>query len=197
MVRKKERIQPVVAKPLSDTEKRNLVTSFVTNNVKDNITKSDTEDVSKLVTNHVINNVTQSITESNTNIVTNSDTLNITNDITQKVTSNITEKVTNDVTKDATYDVTEKDINNVTEIDTKSVTKNVIMIKTISLGKKDIVAKFTSTKRSRPNYNLSEDTIDKIEKISDILGYKKAEFVDVYLNGTLTKVLKDLDKNNK
>ena len=71
------------------------------------------------------------------------------------------------------------------------------MIKTISLGKKDIVAKFTSTKRLRPNYNLSEDTIEKIEKISDILGYKKAEFVDIYLNGTLTKVLKDLEKNNK
>ena len=35
MVRKKERIQPVVAKPLNDTEKRNLVTSFVTNNVNE------------------------------------------------------------------------------------------------------------------------------------------------------------------
>lgn len=77
------------------------------------------------------------------------------------------------------------------------MTKNVTIIKIISLGKKDIVAKFTSTKRSRPNYNLSEYTIEKIEKISDILGYKKADFVDIYLNGTLKKVLANLEKSNK
>ena len=97
--------------------------------------------------------------------------------VTSFVTSNVTENVTDNVTKDVTKDVT--------------------IIKTISLGKKEIIAKFTSTKRSRPNYNLSEDTIEKIEKISDILGYKKADFVDIYLNGTLEKVLKDLEKNNK
>ena len=67
--------------------------------------------------------------------------------------------------------------------------------KIISIGKKDIIAKFTSDKRVRPNYNLSEDTVEKIEKISDILGYKKAEFVDIYLNGTLTKILKILEKS--
>ncbi|SFC37829.1 hypothetical protein [Clostridium uliginosum] len=119
MVRKKEKIKPVVPKPLNDTQKRNLVSSFVTNN----ITKDDTKTV------------------------------------------------------------------------TKKATKNVAVIKTLSLGKRDVIAKFTSTKRLRPNYNLSEDTIEKIEKISDILGYKKAEFVDIYLNGTLEKVLKDLEKN--
>jgi len=101
--------------------------------------------------------------------------------------------VTNSDTLQVTKNVTEKDTKSVT----KKVTKDVTIIKTISLGKKDIIAKFTSTKRSRPNYNLSNDTIEKIEKISDILGYKKAEFVDIYLNGTLTKVLADLEKNNK
>lgn len=46
---------------------------------------------------------------------------------------------------------------------------------------------FTSTKRSRSNYNLSEYTIEKIEKISNNLGYKKAEFVDINLNKALEK----------
>ena len=97
------------------------------------------------------------------------------------------------VTPLVTYCVTNKYTKSVT----KRVTKYVTIIKTISLGKKEIIAKFTSTKRSRPNYNLSDDTIENIEKISDILWYKKAEFVDIYLNGTLTKVLADLEKNNK
>ncbi|WP_252217217.1 hypothetical protein [Clostridium sp. VAP41] len=125
MVRKKEPIKPVVAKPLNDSGKKNLVTNFVTTNV----TNTDTKKVTKK--------------------------------------------------------------------DTKSVTKNVTITKSISIGKKEIVAKFTSTKRLRPNYNLSENTIEKIEKISDILGYKKAEFLDIYLNGTLEKVLKDLEKSIK
>lgn len=166
MVRKKkEPVRPVVAKPLNDTEKRNLVTSFVTNNVNesvtDNITKNDTNSVTNSVTNEVTKNVTEQ------------DTINVINNDTNKVTENDTKIVT------------------------KKVTKDVTIIKSITLGKKEIIAKFTSTKRLRPNYNLSEDTIEKIEKISDILGYKKAEFVDIYLNGTLTKVLKDLEKNNK
>lgn len=152
MVRKKkEPVRPVVAKPLNDTEKRNLVTSFVTNNVNeavtDNITKNDT------------------------------------NNVTQQDIINITDKGTNEVA--------EKDTKTVT----KKVTKDVTIIKSITLGKKEITAKFTTTKRLRPNYNLSEDTIEKIEKVSDILGYKKAEFLDIYLNGTLDKVLKTLEKN--
>jgi len=98
--------------------------------------------------------------------------------------------VTNSDTLQVTKNVTEKDTKGVT----KKVTKDITIIKIISLGKKDIIAKFTSTKRSRPNYNLSDDTIEKIEKISDILGYKKVYFVDIYLNGTLTKVLADLEK---
>ncbi len=164
MVRKKkEAIRPVVAKPLNDTEKRNLVTSFVTNNVNenvtDNVTKDDTNNITKEVTSIDTINVTNNVTDSNQEIVTDSDTLKVTNKV------------------------------------TKSVTKNVTIIKSITLGKKEIIAKFTSAKRSRPNYNLSDDTIEKIEKISDILGYKKAEFVDIYLNGTLEKVLKDLEKN--
>ncbi|MBN1069487.1 hypothetical protein DVW02_16120 [Clostridium botulinum] len=126
MVRKKEPIKPVVAKPLNDSGKKNLVTNFVTTNVTKNVTNSDTSKVTKK--------------------------------------------------------------------DTRDVTKNVTITKSISIGKKEIIAKFTSTKRLRPNYNLSEDTIEKIEKISDILGYKKAEFLDIYLNGTLAKVLKDLEK---
>jgi len=153
MVRRKERIQPVIAKPLNDTEKRNLVTSFVTSSVNES------------VTNNVIKNNSES--------------------------------VINNVTKEDKKIVTNKDTEKVTKSVTKRDTKKVTMIKTISLGKKDIVAKFTSTKCLRPNYNLSEDTIEKIEKVSNILGYKKAEFLDIYLNGTLTKVLKDLEKSNK
>ncbi|WP_192935963.1 hypothetical protein [Clostridium beijerinckii] len=34
---------------------------------------------------------------------------------------------------------------------------------------------------------MSEDTVEKIEKMSEILGYKKAEFVYIYLNVTLEK----------
>lgn len=155
MVRKKkEPVKPVVAKPLNDTEKRNLVTSFVTNNVNEVVTEG----------------VTNKITQNDAINVTKRDTINVTDKDTNKVTENDTKTVT------------------------KKVTKDVTIIKSITLGKKEIVAKFTSTKRLRPNYNLSENTIEKIEKISDILGYKKAEFVDIYLNGTLTKVLKDLEK---
>jgi len=190
MVRKKkETIRPVVAKPLNDTEKRNLVTSFVTNNVNenvtDNVTNSDTESVTNDDTVKVTNNVIKEVTDN--------DIINVTNNVTVKDT----DVVTNDVTDNDTKVVTKSDTSNVTKSVTKKVTKDVTIIKTISLGKKDIIAKFNSTKRSRPNYNLSYDTIEKIEKISDILGYKKAEFVDIYLNGTLTKVLADLEKNNK
>ena len=182
MVRKKkESIRPVVAKPLNDTEKRNLVTSFVTNSVTEEVTKP----VTGIVTNNVTEEVTKSVTES------------VTNDVTKGVTESVTKNVTNSVMEDVTKPVTKKVTNNVTKSVTKKVTKDVTIIKTISLGKKEIIAKFTSTKRSRPNYNLSEDTIEKIEKISDMLGYKKADFVDIYLNGTLTKVLSDLEKNNK
>ncbi|MCE5219682.1 MAG: hypothetical protein LLF98_00020 [Clostridium sp.] len=160
MVRKKKKvIKPVVAKPLNDTEKRNLVTSFVTNNINENVTDNDTK------------NVTENINVNDTNVVTN----------------NVTIKDTTSVTNNETIKVT--------KIGTKKVTKNVNIIKSITLGKKDIIAKFTSDKRVRPNYNLSQDTVEKIEKISEILGYKKAEFVDIYLNGTLEKVLKDLEKN--
>jgi hypothetical protein len=182
MVRKKkEAIKPVVAKPLNEIEKRNLVTSFVTNDVNEN------------VTNNTIKNDTNTVTNINTLNVTKNFTSDVTKNGTDYVTKEVTEKVTNNVNDIVTDNVTNK----VIKKDTKKVTKDVTIIKTISLGKKDIVAKFTSTKRSRPNYNLSEDTIEKIEKISNILGYKKAEFVDIYLNGTLTKVLKDLEKNNK
>lgn len=178
MVRKKkEEIRPVVAKPLNDIEKRNLVTSFVTNNVNENVTGFVTKDVTEPVTSSVADNVTE--------------------DVTKIVTENVTDNITKGVTKSVTEDVTKPVTESVTESVTKKVTKDVTIIKTISLGKKDIIAKFTSTKRSRPNYNLSQDTIEKIEKISDILGYKKADFVDIYLNGTLTKVLAYLEKNNK
>ncbi len=128
MVRKKEHRTPVVAKPLNDASKRNIVTNFVTAK----------------------------------------DTNSINND-------------TNPVSKDVT----------------KKVPKSMTIIKSIPLGKKEIVAKFTSNKKVRPNYNLSQDTIEKIEKISELLGYKKAEFLDIYLNGTLDKILKDLEKTLK
>ncbi|MFL0167550.1 hypothetical protein [Candidatus Clostridium helianthi] len=176
MVRKKKDIiKPVVAKPLNDTEKRNLVTSFVTNSINENVTDNDTNNSSEDVTNYDTKNVTENVNNNDTNIVTN----NVTIEDTKTVTSNETIEVTKNDTKSVT----------------KKVTKSVNIIKSITLGKKDIIAKFTSDKRVRPNYNLSEDTVEKIERISEILGYKKAEFVDIYLNGTLEKVLKDLEKN--
>ena len=163
MVRKKKDIiKPVVAKPLNDTEKRNLVTSFVTNSINESVTDNDTSNSSEDVTNYDTKNMTENVNTNDTDIVTSNETIKVTN----------------------------KDTKNVT----KKVTKSVNIIKSITLGKKDIIAKFTSDKRVRPNYNLSEDTVEKIEKISEILGYKKAEFVDIYLNGTLEKVLKDLEK---
>lgn len=175
MVRKKKDIiKPVVAKPLNDTEKRNLVTSFVTNSINESVTDNDTSNSSEDVTNYYTKNVTENVNANDTDIVTN----------------NVTIEDTRSVTSNETIEVTNKDTKNVT----KRVTKNVNIIKSITLGKKDVIAKFTSDKRVRPNYNLSQDTVEKIEKISEILGYKKAEFVDIYLNGTLEKVLKDLQK---
>ena len=176
MVRKKKDIiKPVVAKPLNDTEKRNLVTSFVTNSINESVTDNDTSNSSDNVTSYDTKGVTENVNNNDTNIVTN----NVTIEDTKTVTSNETIEVTKNNTKSVT----------------KKVTKSVNIIKSITLGKKDIIAKFTSDKRVRPNYNLSEDTVEKIERISEILGYKKAEFVDIYLNGTLEKVLKDLEKN--
>lgn len=175
MVRKKkEIIKPVVAKPLNDTEKRNLVTSFVMNNVNESVSDNGTNNSSEDITNYDTKNVTENVNTNDTDIVTN----------------NVTIKDTKSVTSNETIEVTKNDTKSVT----KKVTKSVNIIKSITLGKKDIIAKFTSDKRVRPNYNLSEDTVKKIEKISDILGYKKAEFVDIYLNGTLEKILKDLEK---
>lgn len=188
MVRKKkEPIRPVVAKPLNDIEKRNLVTSFVTSNVNEAVTNNVTNDE----VNHVTNSVTNMVTEVITDYVTKNDTDKVTKNDTLNVNDNVTESDTINVTDIETKKVTEND----TKIVTKKVTKDVTIIKSITLGKKEIIAKFTSTKRLRPNYNLSEDTIEKIEKVSDILGYKKAEFLDIYLNGTLDKVLKNLEKN--
>lgn len=249
MVRKKQPPRtPVVAKPLNDVPKRNIVTNFVTKNIDDKEETNDVIDnnvdkVTPIVTESEDNKVTSNVTLNNTNEVTNNDINNITNTVTHIVDKDVTKDITlnstnNDTIKD-TKDITNNDVdivtNNITDQDTnnktlndtnnstyndtnsvtdnkidsnaKEVTKNVTkkatrpvpknltIIKSITLGKKEIVAKFTSNKRSRPNYNLSEDTIEKIEKISDILGYKKAEFLDIYLNGTLTKILKSLEKN--
>lgn len=85
----------------------------------------------------------------------------------------------------------------VTKVVTKKVTKKVTEIKKMHIGNKEITAEFTSTEKKRPNYNLSVETIDKIEQVSSQLGYKKAEFLDIYLNGTLSKILKDLNKQSK
>lgn len=204
MVRKKKEVmRPVVAKPLNDTDKRNLVTSFVTTNVNEDITNkvnnNDTNSITENEQNDVIDNITEQDTSITTNEVTNIDTNegtdNKTNSDTVQVTSNGTNIVNNNVTNGDTKLLTNIGTDEVTKSVTKRVAKNVTIIKSITLGKKDIIAKFTSDKRLRPNYNLSEDTVEKIEKISDILGYKKAEFVDIYLNGTLDKILKDLEKS--
>lgn len=92
--------------------------------------------------------------------------------------------VANFITKDVT--------NNVTKDVTNYVTKNVTFSKSIIIGKKKITAKFSSDKKIRPNYSLCEETVEKINEISELLGYKKTEFLDIYLNGTLTKLLKKL-----
>lgn len=174
MVRKKQAIKPVVAKPLNDVQKRNLVNNFVTsninenviNNVTDNSTKNDTNNITEINTKIENNNVNENITKDNTNLVKYNDTEIITTNETNKDKKNVT----------------------------KNVSKRITITKSLLIGKKEIVAKFTNDKKQRPNYNLSEDTIEKIEKVSEILGYKKAEFVDIYLNGTLTKILKELEK---
>ena len=185
MVRKKEKIQPVVAKPLNDTTKRNLVTSFVTNDVNEN--------VSNVVTSDNTEYVADNVTEGDRNAIKVSDTSSIIDDVTKNETNNVNIEVTNNDIKDDSNSVDNK----VTKDVIKKSTKSMMVTKRISIGKKEIIANFTSTKRLRPNYNLSEDTIEKIERVSNILGYKKAEFVDIYLNGTLTKILKDLEKSNK
>lgn len=187
MVRKKKDIvKPVVAKPLNDNQKRNLVTSFVTNNINETVADDVTNNSSDNVTSTGTNNLTEKVNDNNTSIVTNS----VKDEVTKSVTDNGTSLGAELVTESRTIEVTNKDTKSVT----KKAAKKVNIIKSITIGKRDIVAKFTSDKKLRPNYNLSEDTIEKIEKISEILGYKKAEFVDIYLNGTLEKVLKDLEK---
>lgn len=107
------------------------------------------------------------------------------------VTNNDTNSATNLVSSFIETDVTKSNTKKVTN----ERTKHVIITKNLIIGKKKITADFSSTKTVRPNYNLSEETVQKIERISDLLGYKKAEFLDIYLNGTLTKILKELEKN--
>lgn len=77
---------------------------------------------------------------------------------------------------------------------TKDTEKKRQITKTIVIGSKEIKARYDNDEKCRPNYNLSKETIEKIEKVADLLGYKKAEFLDIYLNGTLTKILKRLEK---
>lgn len=144
-----------------------------------------------LTDNHKRNLVTSFVTSNIKENVTTNDT----NNSTDNVTDRDTEKLTNNVSEKDTDSVNINDTSEVTKSVIKKVTKTVTTTKIITIGKKDIIAKFTSDKRVRPNYNLSEDTVEKIEKISDILGYKKAEFIDIYLNGTLDKILRSLEKN--
>lgn len=112
-----------------------------------------------------------------TNNVTKSDTNDVTNLVNSFIETDVTKSDTNKVIKKRTEPVT--------------VTKNLI------IGKKKITANFSSTKTVRPNYNLSEETANKVEEISELLGYKKAEFLDIYLNGTLTKLIDTIKKLNK
>ena len=120
MVRKKEVVQPIMAKPLP-TQK-----------------KDETKDVTNLVSNFIETDVTKPVTKKEKEFI--------------------------------------------------AVTKNLI------IGKKKITADFTNNNKVRPNYNLSEETVEIIDEIAEILGYKKAEFLDIYLKGTLTKCLKQLKK---
>lgn len=112
-------------------------------------------------------------------------TKNVTNTDINDVTNLVSSFIETDVTKGDTKKVTKKRTEHVT------VTKNLI------IGKKKITANFSSTKTVRPNYNLSEETVNKVEEITQLLGYKKAEFLDIYLNGTLTKLIDVIKKENK
>lgn len=111
----------------------------------------------------------------------------------KNVTSNDTRDVTNLVTSFIETDVIKNDTNKVTKKSTGPVT----VTKNLIIGKKKITANFSSTKTMRPNYNLSEETVKKVEDISELLGYKKAEFLDIYLNGTLTKLIDSIKKEGK
>lgn len=73
------------------------------------------------------------------------------------VTKYVTYIVTQSVNVNDTYMVTKI----CAEFVTVGETKNITTIKSIALGKKDVVVKFTSDKKQRPNYNLSENTIEK------------------------------------
>lgn len=109
----------------------------------------------------------------------------VTNNDTKDVTNLVSSFIETSVPKSSTKRVTKKETKIVT------VTKNLI------IGKKKITANFSSTKTVRPNYNLSEETVQKVEEISELLGYKKAEFLDIYLNGTLTKLIEVVKKENR
>lgn len=111
-------------------------------------------------------------------------------EVTNNDTNNVTNGVTNLVSSFIETDVTKSD----TKKGTKKKTAPVTVTKNLIIGKKKITANFSSTKTMRPNYNLSEETVQKIEEISELLGYKKAEFLDIYLNGTLTKLINTLKK---
>lgn len=112
---------------------------------------------------------------------------------TKDVTTNDTNGVTNLVSSFIETDVMINDTKKVTNKRTKPVT----VTKNLIIGKKKITANFSSTNTVRPNYNLSEETVKKIEEISELLGYKKAEFLDIYLNGTLTKLIEIAKKEKK
>lgn len=109
------------------------------------------------------------------------------------VTTTDTNDVTNLVTSFIETDVLKSDTKKVTKKRTKPVT----VTKNLIIGKKKIIANFSSSKTVRPNYNLSEETVMKVEEISELLGYKKAEFLDIYLNGTLDKLIDIIKKENK
>lgn len=89
----------------------------------------------------------------------------------------VTKSVTNLVESFVTNDVT------------KSVTKNVTEIKRMNIGEKVLIAEFISKEKIRPNYSLNKETVNKIEEVAKRLGYKKSEFLDIYLNATLTEIL--------
>lgn len=77
-------------------------------------------------------------------------------------------------------------------LSSESNKNSMVYIKKMRLGNKEITAEFHSKVKKRPNYYISEETTELVDAISSYLGYPKSEFVDVYLNHGLKKVLKDL-----
>ncbi|MEG2656918.1 MAG: hypothetical protein RSA29_14580 [Clostridium sp.] len=202
---KREKENPKVMRGVMSAFVSSSSTDEVTRNEAKKETINDTSDVNKIDTDSVTvnvqnkeqnssNNITNSNTVSDTNSNTNIDTINNTDNITNNETISNTNIDSNSNTNNETIFVAE----NVTNIVAKTVTNKVPKIthvKTIRIGNKSLESIYDSNETTtRCAYHLRKDTIDKIEECSRLSGMKKAEFVDLVLNSTLTDILNKASK---